>query len=131
MYNANGSKQDNVHHGSTNLHMDLTDAVNVMMWAALNGKKTGHALWHIFPAVSGTLRKFLREEGFTGHGDPIRSQSFYVTPDMLQRLEATYSVRPYAIYQHPGDAIYIPAGCAHQVCHNIGPCYFERLISQV
>lgn len=118
MYNAHGSKQDNEHHGSTNLHMDLTDAVNVMIWAAQRDGEAGYAVWHIFPAATSDLiRKFLKEEeGFTGPGDAIHSQCFYLTPAMLHRLAAKYNVLPYLIYQHPGEAVYIPAGCAHQVC---------------
>jgi hypothetical protein len=119
MYNAHGSKQGN-RHGSTNLHMDLTDAVNVMVWAAEKSGKPGYAVWHIFTSdVSDMLRKFLREEGCTGSGDPIHSQTVYLTPIMLQRLATKYCVRPYTIHQHPGEAVYIPAGCAHQVCCDI------------
>jgi hypothetical protein len=120
MYNANRSKPGNQHCGSTNLHMDLTDAVNVMVWAAQKDGSPGYAVWHIFTsAVSDTLRKFLREEGSTGPGDPIHSQTVYLTPTMLQSLATNYQVRPYTIYQHPGEAVYIPAGCAHQVRYNI------------
>jgi JmjC domain, hydroxylase len=118
MYNAYASQQDDGHHGSTNLHMDITDAVNIMLWAAEKDGNAGYALWHIFPASSSpTLRKFLRDvAGFTDPGDPIHSQSFYLTPGLLKRLADDYGVASYTIMQYPGQAVYIPAGCAHQVC---------------
>ncbi|GBE89655.1 hypothetical protein SCP_1603190 [Sparassis crispa] len=120
MYNAFASPQDNEHHGSTKLHMDVTDAVNIMLWAASNHDgKAGSALWHIFPASSvAVLRNFLREHGFTALGDPIHSQSMYLTPGLLDLL-ATYGVRPYVIHQHPGQAVFIPAGCPHQVSNEV------------
>jgi hypothetical protein len=123
MYNANASLQDDYHHGSTYLHKDITDAVNMMVWAAEKDGKVGYALWHIFPAsVSPILRKFLREvAGFKGAGDPIHAQTTYLTPKLLERLAAEYKVLPYVVTQYPGQVVYIPAGCAHQVCH---PLFF-------
>ena len=117
MYNADGSMQDDQHHGSTKLHMDITDALNLMVWAAkLPDGSPGYAIWHIFPAaISDILRQFLREEGFTDLGDLIHLQMVYVTPIMLKRLFAKHRVKPYVICQRPGDAVFIPAGCAHQV----------------
>jgi hypothetical protein len=100
--------------------MDITDAVNLMLWAADSSDgKAGYALWHIFPAsASSILRKFLMEEqGAMGSGDLIHSQAVYLTPDMLQRLNNGYGIRPYTIYQYQGEAVYIPAYCAHQVRH--------------
>ncbi|KAF7969063.1 hypothetical protein HWV62_28411 [Athelia sp. TMB] len=50
-YVAQGTKQDDEHSGSTVLHMDLTSAVNVMIWCAdLAPGTPGYAVWHIFPA---------------------------------------------------------------------------------
>jgi lysine-specific demethylase 3 len=109
--------QDNLHKGSTRLHKDLTDAVNIMLWAATPaGGIPGSALWHIFPAaVSHVLSKFLREQGFVDPGDPIHSQIIYMTPAMLELLFQQYGIRPWTITQRPDEAVYIPAGCPHQV----------------
>ena len=118
MYNAYGTSQDDTHHGSTRLHMDLTDAVNIMLWAArLPDGNPGCALWHIFPAeASSPLRTFLKNDGgFDQAGDPIHSQSIYLTPGMLETLATKYAVHPFTIWQRPGEAVFIPAGCAHQV----------------
>ena len=34
---------------------------------------------------------------------------------MNEQFYNKYKIRPYRIYQHPGECIIIPAGCAHQV----------------
>lgn len=118
LYVAQGTFYDDDHSGSTVLHMDLTDAVNIMMWSAYDDTGSpGPAIWHIFPAeVSNKIRDFLRAEGgFSGSGDPIHSQSVCLIPRWLARLETEYEVRPYTIHQKPGEAVFIPAGCAHQV----------------
>jgi hypothetical protein len=118
MYNAFATLQDDDHHGSTRLHMDLTDAVNIMLWAApLPDGNPGCALWHVFPVDASTsIRTVMKNDGsFNGPGDPIHSQSMYLTPKMLDILAHKYSVHPFTILQHPGEAVFIPAGCAHQV----------------
>jgi lysine-specific demethylase 3 len=119
MYIAHASVEDNIHHGSTKLHIDMTDAVNIMVWASdRREQQQRYALWRIFPqAASPLICQFLRvHTGFSGPGHPIHSQSVYFTEDMLAELEARTGVRPFTIKQYTGEAIYIPAGCAHQVC---------------
>jgi hypothetical protein len=118
MYNANGTVPDDLHHGSTKLHMDLTDALNRMLWAAKSpDSEPGYAKWEIFDAIDAPLlRKFLVEcHSSTGLGDPVHSQSIYLTPHLLKRLFEKYGIRPYTIFQFPGDVVLIPAYCAHQV----------------
>jgi hypothetical protein len=120
MYNAHGSPFNDQHHGSTRLHLDVTSAVNIMLYAAdLTDGSPGGAIWHIFPsAAQPILREFLRTESTIGiqeSGDPIHNQAIYLTPTLLQLLAERHDVRPFSIHQRPGDAIFIPAGCAHQV----------------
>jgi hypothetical protein len=120
MYIALATTPDNRHQGSTKLHMDLTDAYNINLWAtSTQTNDLGYALWHLFLASDAPLlRKFLIEEcGFTGSGDPIHAQYIYLTPDLLQRLFKKYGVLPYTIHQYPGEAVLIPAYCAHQVAN--------------
>lgn len=98
--------------------MDITYALNVMLWSAnLPGDKIGHAVWHIFRAADAPkLRDFLRNHGgFMGLGDPIHSQTIYMTPKLLQLLFDKCGIRPFTVYQRPGEAVFIPVGCAHQV----------------
>jgi hypothetical protein len=120
MYNAHGSLDVNNGHGSTRLHLDVTSAVNIMLYSAEHADgRPGTALWHIFPsAAKPTLRDFIRSEptiGFEGPGDPIHNQTIYLTPALLQLLFDKHKLRPFTIHQKPGEAVFIPAGCAHQV----------------
>jgi hypothetical protein len=120
MYNANGGELADDIYGSTKLHMDLTDAVNVMVWAAnCRDGSPGYALWHIFlPEAAEILRRFFEEEGFVvGSGDLIHLQNIYVHDGMLKRLADKYNIRPYTIRQYTNQAVFIPAGCPHQVCY--------------
>ncbi|ORZ18007.1 hypothetical protein BCR42DRAFT_325368 [Absidia repens] len=134
--------------GTTNLHCDMTDAVNVMCHAQKtqyydmnDNNKTydigvssspgkAAAVWDIFSFSDlPYLRLFVgellkeKEEQSTSMSkkisklDPIHGQWIYLTEQHLQRLKTKYNVEPWRLYQNPGDAIYIPAGCAHQVAN--------------
>lgn len=105
-------------YASTKLHMDLTDAVNLMVWAGKGRDgQPGYALWHIFDAsATSLLRQYIYEKlGFEGPGDPIHSQTVYLTPKDIEILATEYGVQAYTIRQYPGDSVFIPAHCAHQV----------------
>jgi lysine-specific demethylase 3 len=91
-----------------------------MLYAAAHPDGSpGLALWHIFSSNdTNNIREFLMEEpsvGFNGTGDPIHNHEIYLTPPLLAELEQQTGIRPYTIYQATGDAVFIPAGCAHQV----------------
>ena len=122
MYNAHGDPKNHLRHGSTRLHLDVTSAVNLMLYAVehADGSPSG-ALWHIFgPAAAPVLRQFIQSEAAAASdgqaGDPIHDQKTYLTPALLDKLATIHGIHPYTVIQRPGDAIYIPAGCAHQVC---------------
>lgn len=117
-YVAQGTRNSNPHPGSTILHMDLTSAVNVMVWTDNIDSKPGYAIWHIFaPEDADTLHKFLCDDlGINDVGDPIHAQCVCLTPSLLERLYSSYKICPHEIRQYHRDAIFIPAGCAHQVC---------------
>ncbi|KZP02820.1 hypothetical protein FIBSPDRAFT_668874, partial [Athelia psychrophila] len=118
MYIAKATPLNAFNVGSTILHMDVTSAVNLLIWASkLDDGSDGYALWHIFSAEDSlTLRRFLLDEGiYHQTGDPIHSQSIFLTQELLERLYRSCGIRPYTIKQYMGDAVFIPAGCAHQV----------------
>ena len=48
--------------------------------------------------------------------DPIHDLLTYLDADLCERLYYEYGVRGWAIVQCEGDAVFIPAGAAHQVC---------------
>ena len=104
--------------GTTKLHLDMTCAINLMMWSEdLSCKRPG-AEWQIFPSDSvETLRKFLWEEfSLPSDEDPIHQQRYYISHVMLARLRVKHGVSPWTIYQYYGDIVFIPAGCPHQAC---------------
>ncbi|OON17333.1 JmjC domain protein [Opisthorchis viverrini] len=87
------------------------------------------ALWHIFlPKDMPALREFLTQitEEETGAplepgSDPIHDQLFYLDQPLLDRLYASTGVLACTLVQFTGDAIFIPAGAAHQV-RNLNSC---------
>ena len=100
---------------TTRLHMDITDATNLMVWSGSPDEVSAH--WDIFSAESAEeLRRFLRaEHELAENTDPIHSQSYYLTDDMIARLVSEGNVRHWRVQQRVGDVVLIPAGCAHQV----------------
>ncbi|TCD62733.1 hypothetical protein EIP91_006458 [Steccherinum ochraceum] len=124
MYNAMASFEGQGSKGSTRLHMDMADAVNIMLYASPTPDgKPGGAVWDLFKAEDAVkLRKFLRKK-FKGQyqNDPIHSQTFYLDTQLRQELFDDYGIQSHRVYQTPGQAVFIPAGCAHQVC-NLADC---------
>ncbi|KZS95122.1 Clavaminate synthase-like protein [Sistotremastrum niveocremeum HHB9708] len=124
MYNAFASHDGPGSNGSTRLHMDMADAVNVMTYATEcpNGL-TGVAAWDLFRREdSEKIRWFLRQEfGLDPIEDPIHKQRFYLDSELREKLYQQYGIISFRVYQQPGEAIFIPAGCAHQVC-NLADC---------
>ncbi|TBU31981.1 Clavaminate synthase-like protein [Dichomitus squalens] len=124
MYNAMASFESQGSKGSTRLHMDMADAINIMAYASPTPDgRPGCAAWDIFRAEdTPKLRKFLRKK-FKGQyqHDPIHSQQFYLDSTLRQELYKDYGVHSHRIYQRPGEAVLVPAGCAHQVC-NLADC---------
>ena len=146
MYNSMASSQEAGSQGSTRLHMDMADAINVMLYASnCADGSPGYAVWDLFRAEdSDKIRDFLRKRltphpaamskgqqqqesqtqpekaffsipGITADHDPIHIQRFYLDVELRRQLWAEYEVKSYRIYQRPGEGVFIPAGCAHQV----------------
>ncbi|KAI1784133.1 hypothetical protein LXA43DRAFT_902206 [Ganoderma leucocontextum] len=115
LYIAMGAKGDT--NGTTKLHLDVTCAINLMMWSEDMTSERPGAEWQIFPADSvEKLQSFLREEfSLSPDEDPIHQQHYYLSHVMLARLRESHGVSPWTIYQYYGDAVFIPAGCPHQV----------------
>ena len=75
MYNAMASSQNVGSKGSTRLHMDMADALNIMTYAALcPDGSPGCAVWDLFRAEdSDKLRAFLNKRFAPGKGDGSRA----------------------------------------------------------
>ena len=114
MYAACGGAA-NEEKGTTNLHQDVADAVNLIPWT-YNPSLTS-AIWHIFPRHTlPQLRQFLRDaHPELQDRDPIQAQAAFLTDRDLDQLAQIYKVVPWIIKQRAGDMLFIPAGCPHQV----------------
>jgi len=125
MYNAFEATETEGAKGSTRLHMDMADAVNIMMYAAKREDGSdGYAVWNIYRAVDSKLIREFLDEHFPGGSeglDPIHSQIHFLDTTLRKQLFEEKGVGSYRVVQKPGDAVFIPAGCAHQVC-NVGDC---------
>lgn len=101
--------------------MDMTDAVNISLFA----KKTGNeddcvAVWYIFPADRATdLRSYLedkyKDDPTAPKRDVIHGGWVVFDEEMLLDLMRKTRLQPWRIYQHPGDMVFIPSRCPHMV----------------
>ncbi|XP_050363584.1 lysine-specific demethylase JMJ25-like [Argentina anserina] len=101
--------------------------------AELEGDVTeGGALWDIFrrqdvPKLQEYLMKHFKEFRHTyccplqQVVHPIHDQTFYLTVDHKKKLKEEYGIEPWTFIQKLGDAVFIPAGCPHQV-RNLKSC---------
>ncbi|XP_021729109.1 uncharacterized protein LOC110696129 [Chenopodium quinoa] len=84
------------------------------------------AIWDIFrredvPKLLDYLKRHQREFNHINNlpvksaVHPIHDQTFYMTEIHKKQLKDEFGVEPWTFEQHLGEAVFIPAGCPHQV----------------
>ncbi|URE04995.1 JmjC domain containing protein [Musa troglodytarum] len=71
--------------------------------------------------VDSHMSSLIQAEGAVLVTHPIHDQTFYLTMEHKRKLKEEYGIEPWTFVQKLGDAVFIPAGCPHQV-RNLKSC---------
>ncbi|KAJ3061616.1 hypothetical protein HDU98_002448, partial [Podochytrium sp. JEL0797] len=117
MYNAFGSSDAGKNgFGTTPIHLDMADAVNIMMHASslTSPPPPTAAVWDIYPRtdtpkIRAYLSRYAERVGIKKVEDPVHDQFFYLNEEMRRELRGE-GVVGWRVWQGVGDAVFVPAG---------------------
>ncbi|PIN27118.1 putative transcription factor 5qNCA, contains JmjC domain [Handroanthus impetiginosus] len=121
------SEQETIADGSVQLKMSSAMAMDHLQSGKASPENArGAALWDIFrrqdlPKITEYLQNHQKEFRHYNNSlvnsvvHPIHDQTFYLDEKHKKQLKDEFDVEPWTFEQHLGEAVFIPAGCPHQV----------------
>lgn len=116
------TKPDLNDEGSTKCHIDRSGATNIMLYGDTTNIDTCAAEWFLFPeSCIPFIYQVLRKGGLVTECHPgseaqyLLQQNFFMDADMRHEVMQLSGKSYWRIEQCPGDAVFIPPRCPHQV----------------
>jgi hypothetical protein len=101
--------------------MDKSGAVNMMFHSEGKVGDACGAEWYIWPheSIAGIARVVRPEDSDScAVADPILSEMYFLDEEARRDVFLQSGNPPWRVLQQPGDAVFIPPRCPHQVqCH--------------
>ncbi|PNT64314.1 lysine-specific demethylase JMJ25 isoform X3 [Brachypodium distachyon] len=132
VHNRSHCNSNNQGHPDRSVHENKVSDPPTPVLKNSEKEETGGALWDIFRREdSEKLQDYIRKHASEFRHihcnpvkqviHPIHDQTFYLTAEHKRKLKEEYGVEPWTFEQKLGEAVFIPAGCPHQV-RNLKSC---------
>ncbi|GAA0169879.1 histone modifying enzyme [Lithospermum erythrorhizon] len=125
-FSADRSELDQINHSDTDLPRIKGNSTSAGDASHSHVAEHGGAVWDIFrredvPKLTNYLQKHWKE--FRHINDlpvpsvvhPIHDQTLYLNEKHMKQLKEEFNIEPWTFEQFLGEAVFIPAGCPHQV----------------